>query len=32
MAADKLSDPRNLGIVIGLAMLIAYLVGRRSAR
>ena len=32
MAADKLSNPRNLGIVIGLAMLIAYLLGRRSAR
>lgn len=32
MAADKLSDPRNLGIVIGVAMLIAYLLGRRSAR
>ena len=32
MAADKLSDPRNLGIVIGVAMLVAYLLGRRSAR
>ncbi len=32
MAADKLSDPRTLGILIGLAMLIAYLLGRRSAR
>jgi carbon monoxide dehydrogenase subunit G len=32
IAADKLSDPRNLGIVIGLAMLIAYLLGRRSRR
>jgi hypothetical protein len=32
MAADKLSDPRNLGLIIGLAMLIAYLLGRRSAR
>jgi carbon monoxide dehydrogenase subunit G len=32
MAADKLSDPRNRGIVIGVAMLIAYLLGRRSAR
>ena len=32
MAADKLRDPRTLGIVIGVAMLIAYLVGRRSAR
>jgi uncharacterized protein len=32
MAADKLSDPRNLGIVIGLAMVVAYLLGRRSRR
>jgi carbon monoxide dehydrogenase subunit G len=32
VAADKLSDPRNLGIVVGVAMLIAYLLGRRSAR
>jgi carbon monoxide dehydrogenase subunit G len=32
MAADKLSDPRNLGIVIGVAMLIAYLLGRRAGR
>jgi carbon monoxide dehydrogenase subunit G len=32
MAAEKLSEPRNLGIVIGIAMLIAYLLGRRSAR
>ena len=32
VAADKLSDPRNLGLVVGLAMLIAYLLGRRSAR
>ena len=32
VAADKLGDPRTLGIVIGVAMLIAYLLGRRSAR
>ena len=32
MAAEKLSNPRNLGIVVGVAMLIAYLLGRRSAR
>ena len=32
MAADKLRDPRSLGIVVGIAMLIAYLLGRRSAR
>ena len=32
MAAEKLRDPRNLGLVIGVAMLIAYLLGRRSAR
>ena len=32
MVADKLQDPRNLGLVIGLAMLVAYLLGRRSAK
>jgi carbon monoxide dehydrogenase subunit G len=32
VVADKLSSPRNLGLVIGIAMLVAYLMGRRSRR
>jgi carbon monoxide dehydrogenase subunit G len=32
MVAERLSNPRNLGLVIGLAMVIAYLMGRRSRR
>jgi hypothetical protein len=32
MVTDKLRDPRTLGVVVGLALLIAYLLGRRSAR
>ena len=31
MLAEKLRDPRNLGVVIGLVALVAYLLGRRSA-
>jgi uncharacterized protein len=32
MVQDKLQSPRNLGLVVGVALLVAYLLGRRSRR